>query len=45
MEQTEENESKQSQDNGRREDDRMLTVDDILDFYANGRNFYADGQQ
>ncbi|MFD3258307.1 hypothetical protein ACE3MQ_06845 [Paenibacillus lentus] len=37
MEQTEKNEPQQSQDNGRREDDRMLTVDDILDFYAGGR--------
>ncbi len=34
MEQKEKNEEQQSQDHGRREDDPILTVDDILEFYA-----------
>ncbi len=38
MELTEQNDQQQSQDHGRREDDRMLTVDDILEFYAGRRN-------
>lgn len=56
MEQTEKNESRQSQDtldfphdgrqsHPRKEDDRMLTVDDILKFYADSPNFRASGQE
>lgn len=42
MEQKEKNEEQQSQDHGRREDDPILTVDDILEFYAaRGKQFFC----